>query len=214
MTSFTNQLYSQAYLSFGFNGVTHEDTVAYGDSIFYSFWIINSGNLPLNDSIELTCETYNVSGLINMGSFGMFSTPSGNLNPGDSIFFNVYDIITPQSYSLGDNIVVIWPASIVPVSGDTSSTPLHVISNIMSNNNFYSSFELYPNPTTSNFYIKSNNKNITSFYIMDMYGRIVLSEENLNSLDYNIKINKLLSGLYFFILKSDEKEFLTKFIVK
>ena len=213
ISSFFNEIYSQAHLSFGYNGVNHEDTVSYGDSIFYSFWIVNSGNVSFNDSIQLTCETYNSSGLINMGSFGMFSTPSGVLNPGDSIYFNVFDIITPQSYTIGDNIVVIWPASIVPVSVDTSFTPLYVINNIVSNNNFSSSFELYPNPIRSNFNIKSFVGKIQSLIILDITGREVIREDNLNCISHNINTRNIISGLYILMLRTEDKDFTTNIVI-
>ena len=212
-TSCVNKLYSQAHLSFGYNGVMHADTVSYGDSLFFSFWIVNTGSSPLNDSIELTCETYNTSGLINMGSFGMFSTPSGILNSGDSMFFNVYDIITPQSYSIGDNIVVIWPASIIPVTVDTSYTPLHVLTNIVSTNHFYSSIELYPNPIESSLNIRSNDKIINALYIMDIYGRIIMREDNLNCKNYIIQRKNMLSGLYLVFIRFEEEEFIAKIII-
>jgi hypothetical protein len=213
-TSYVNKLYSQAHLSFGYSGVIHEDTVSYGDSVLFSFWIVNTGNAPLNDSIQLSCETYNTSGLIMSGSFGMFSTPSGILNSGDSMFFNVYDIITPQSYSVGDNIVVIWPASIIPVTVDTSYTPLHVLSNIVLTNDVYSSIEFFPNPVESLLNVRSNDKIINALYIMDMYGRVIIREENLNCRNHVIQRKNMLSGLYLLIIRSEEEEFITKVIIK
>ena len=53
LCSLYNLVYSQAHLSFGYNGVVHQDTVSHGDTLFFSFWVLNTGNAPLNDSIQL-----------------------------------------------------------------------------------------------------------------------------------------------------------------
>jgi hypothetical protein len=130
------------------------------------------------------------------------------------MFFNVYDIITPQSYSVGDNIVVIWPASIIPVTVDTSYTPLHVLSNIVLTNDAYSSIEFFPNPVESLLNVRSNDKIINALYIMDMYGRVIIREENLNCRNHVIQRKNMLSGLYLLIIRSEEEEFITKVIIK
>jgi len=216
LSSLYNIVYSQAHLSFGYNGVVHQDTVCYGDTLFISFWIINSGSVPLNDSIQLTCETYDGSGVfINMGSFGMFSSASGSLNPGDSMFFSVYDIVSSQSYNIGDNIVVIWPASIGPSTSDTSYTSLHVISCLTSfkNNIIKSEISVYPTLVKSLINIRSENKLINSFYIIDMSGRIVISKFNLNCNRYSINRKNLLSGLYSIIIETDDEIFVDKIII-
>tara|TARA_B110000444_G_C18827260_1_gene591038 strand:+ start:1459 stop:2151 length:693 start_codon:yes stop_codon:yes gene_type:complete len=216
LSSLYNIVYSQAHLSFGYNGVVHQDTVCYGDTLFISFWIINSGSTPLNDSIQLTCETYDDSGVfINMGSFGMFSSSSGSLNPGDSMFFSVYDIVLSQSYNIGDNIVVIWPASIGPSSSDTSYTSLHVISCLTSfeNNIITSGISVYPTLVQSLINIRSKNKLINSFYIIDMNGRKVLSKSNLTCNHYVIDSKNFLSGLYAIIVKTEDEIFTHKIII-
>jgi len=209
-------VYSQAHLSFGYNGVVHQDTACYGDTLFISFWIINTGNATLNDSIQLTCETYDNSGVfINMGSFGMFSSPSGSLNPGDSMFFSVYDIVLSQSYNIGDNIVVIWPASIGPSTSDTSYTPLNVISCLTSfkNDILTSGITVFPTLVKSLINIRSKNKLINSIYIIDMKGRTVVSKYNLNHNLYIINRQNLISGLYAIIVETKDEIFIDKIII-
>lgn len=214
--SLYNLVYSQAHLSFGYNGVVHQDTVSHGDTLFFSFWVLNTGNAPLNDSIQLTCETYDNSGVfINMGSFGMFSSPNGSLNVGDSMYFSVYDIVLPQSYYIGDNIVVIWPASIGPSTVDTSYTPLHVINNITFSKNDILSEEItvYPTLVKSLINIRSKNKLINSIYIIDFKGRIVVSKLDLNCNNYIIYRKTLLSGLYAIVVKLEDEIIIEKIII-
>ena len=123
-------------------------------------------------------------------SIGSFYNISGSLNPGDSLFVAISEVVTYQSYVLGDNIVVIWPASIVPVSVDTSFTPLHVINNILSNNNFSSSFELYPNPAQNTLNIDGNFESIE---IYDVFGKLVFASDEKSE----INIAGLANGSYY-----------------
>ena len=57
-----NFLIAQSYLSFGSSGVQHEDTLHIGDSIHFSFWLVNQGNVPVNDSLQVLCETFDIIG--------------------------------------------------------------------------------------------------------------------------------------------------------
>ena len=59
--SINNQLSSQS-ITFGYQGVIHEDTLQIGDSIHFNFWIVNQGNLNIDDSININCETFDIMG--------------------------------------------------------------------------------------------------------------------------------------------------------
>ena len=55
-------LMAQYSLSFGSSGVQHEDTLSIGDSVHFSFWLVNEGNVAINDSVEVLCETFDIIG--------------------------------------------------------------------------------------------------------------------------------------------------------
>ena len=84
--------------------------------------------------------------------------PQGIFAPGDSLYID--DLNAPltggaQLYQqAGDNLVVIWPSFVVPVTIDTSITPLYVI----------------PPTTSINEMIPPINK-APSYYIYDILGR-------------------------------------------
>ena len=104
---------AQSSLSFGSGGVQHEDTLHIGDSIHFSFWLINEGNGNISDSISMSCETFDVIGTsISSMSIGDNYNTAGSLSIGDSIFVTITEVVSYASYVLGDNIVVIWPAFI------------------------------------------------------------------------------------------------------
>ena len=44
----------QSNLSFGADGVVHEDTLSIGDTINFNFWIVNQGASNYNDSISIS----------------------------------------------------------------------------------------------------------------------------------------------------------------
>ena len=80
----------QSNLSFGVDGVVHEDTLSIGDTINFNFWIVNQGSSNYNDSISISCETFDDFGMsISAMSIGSFYNISGSLNPGDSLFVSI-----------------------------------------------------------------------------------------------------------------------------
>ena len=70
------------------------------------------------------------------------------------------------------------------------------------------------NPIISNFNIKSFDVKIRSLKILDISGREVIREYNLNCINHNINTRNLISGLYVLMLRTDNKDFTTKFIIE
>ena len=155
----SSSVMAQTNLSFGSSGVQHEDTLQIGDSIHFSFWLINDGNANINDSISMLCETFDVIGnSISSMSIGDSYNTVGSLNVGDSIFVTITEEVTFSSYVLGDNIVVIWPAFIGSGSIDTSMTNVHVLGSVTG----YSELEfssdklrIFPNPVSRDIYVNT-----------------------------------------------------------
>ena len=102
----SESLIAQSNLSFGSSGVQHEDTLHIGDSIHFDFWLVNQGNSTINDSILMSCETFDIIGNpISSMSIGDSYNTVGSLNVGDSIAVTITELVTYQSYVLGDNII-------------------------------------------------------------------------------------------------------------
>lgn len=75
------------------------------------------------------------------------------------------------------------------------------------------SFDLYPNPANTELKLNANQKNNYSLEIFDAIGNLVLNtENNNNSINLNIKINPLSSGIYFIKITSEGKSTTKKFI--
>ena len=109
--------------------VSHADTVQYADPFSLMFWFVNTGNTSLfTDSITANIAIHSVNtSPIQILTFTQ-NIPQGIFAPGDSVILDALINGGPQLYQqAGDNLVVIWPSLVVPVSSDTSITPLYVI---------------------------------------------------------------------------------------
>ena len=142
-------------------GVWHADTVQYAAPFSLGFWFVNTGNTTIIDTaifaniaiapVNAAPQNWQILTFIQ-------SIPQGVFAPGDSLFIDDLNIPLnggPQLYQqAGDNLVVIWPSFVVPVTIDTSITPLYVI----------------PPTTSINEMIPPINK-APSYYIYDILGR-------------------------------------------
>ena len=193
---------AQSSLSFGSSGVQHEDTLSIGDSIHFSFWLVNEGNVAVNDPVEVLCETFDIIGAsISFMAIGGVYNAAGSISVGDSILVNITEMVTFSSYVLGDNIIVIWPASIVPGSVDTSTTPIHILNSISAgfelevlNNNLAA----FPNPT-KDYLMLSNNLGslMTSITISDNKGNLLYIDNNTYFDTFYFDFRGFHSGVYF-----------------
>ena len=110
-------------------GVIHTDTVQFADPFSLMFWFVNTGSASLfTDSITANIAIHSVNtSPIQILTFTQ-NIPQGIFAPGDSVILDALINGGPQLYQqAGDNLVVIWPSLVVPVSSDTSITPLYVI---------------------------------------------------------------------------------------
>ena len=125
-------------------GVWHADSVQYAAPFSLEFWFVNTGNTSLFDSLitaNIVISPVNANP-INWQILSITqSIPQGIFSPGDSIFMlNTLLNGGPQLYQqAGGNLVVIWPSSVVPISSDTSITPLYVIPPVTSIEDIYPS---------------------------------------------------------------------------
>ena len=140
-------------------GVWHADTVQYAAPFSLGFWFINTGNAPIIDSVIIANIAITpVNAAPQNWQILTFTQniPQGVFSPGDSLYMLNNPLNGgPQLYQqAGDNLVVIWPSFVVPVTIDTSITPLYVIP-----------------PTTSINEMIPNFDKASSYYIYDVLGR-------------------------------------------
>ena len=140
-------------------GVWHADTVQYAAPFSLGFWFINTGNAPIIDSVIIANIAITpVNAAPQNWQILTFTQniPQGVFSPGDSLYMLNNPLNGgPQLYQqAGDNLVVIWPSFVVPVTIDTSITPLYVI----------------PPTTSINEMIPPFDK-ASSYYIYDVLGR-------------------------------------------
>ena len=211
---FFSKAHTQDYLGFGYNGVLHEDTLHIGDSIHFSFWIVNQGVNSFNDSIFINCSTYdNNSGLILSMPIGSVYNISDSILSNDSIYITITSLVSLQSFSLGDNIVVIWPASVSPANVDTSITSVHILGSSNDINELNISQPLiFPNPVSQNLYIE-NIEGIYSIHITTLLGEVLINKNNLNTNFFKIDVSSLSPGSYFLNLRNGKGEFVVRKII-
>ena len=140
-------------------GVWHADTVQYAAPFSLGFWFINTGNASILDSVitaNIAISPVNASPQNWQILTFTQNIPQGVFAPGDSLYMLNNPLNGgPQLYQqAGDNLVVIWPSFVVPVTIDTSITPLYVI----------------PPTTSINEMIPPFDK-ASSYYIYDVLGR-------------------------------------------
>ena len=148
-------------------GVWHADTVQYAAPFSLGFWFVNTGNTSILDSvITANIAITPVNAAPQNWQILTFtqSIPQGVFAPGDSLFISDLNTPLPGALQLyqqaGDNLVVIWPSFVVPITVDTSFTDLYVIPTMTSIN------EMIP-PI----------KKASSYYIYDIWGR---TYDNIN----------------------------------
>lgn len=76
-------------------------------------------------------------------------------------------------------------------------------------------FELFPNPASNllNIQIKENQGNVFQMDIVDLQGRKVLSKQIINSMNVQVSISNLKSGMYFINIEQGRRSTTKKFTV-
>ena len=162
---------SQIIYECSVEGVWHADSVQYAAPFSLGFWFVNTGNTSLLDSvITANIAISPVNAATQNWQILTFTQniPQGVFAPGDSLYMLNNPLNGgPQLYQqAGDNLVVIWPSFVVPVTIDTSITPLYVI----------------PPITSINEMIPPINK-APSYYIYDVLGR---RYDNINDIPIGV----------------------------
>ena len=215
----SNAQNSSINISFGQNGISIPDTVTMGDSIWFSCWVVNSGEDVLAENILLKAARYDASlGLVSNRTIG--GQGPNFMYPDDSIQFVpgfLFEVVTNQNYLIGDNIVVIWPKADVP--NTISQTNQHIYSNLHVLSNSISSISeknskanyFYPQPAKDMIYFNSSDQ-IKAVKIFNILGKEVSS---YNVSVSSITISHLPQGLYLLKIQTEKREEkLQKLIIK
>tara|TARA_B110000908_G_scaffold20046_1_gene22626 strand:- start:282 stop:971 length:690 start_codon:yes stop_codon:yes gene_type:complete len=207
---------SNIHLSFGELGVTYHDTLDFNQTISFSFWIRNTGNIPLESLIEI--NLINSIYPTDVHWLGEFADSDTILSPGDSIYITCWDYISPQAYIGGDNIVVIWPSAVTPLPFTSDEFVGGIFVNTTTQLNSIlkeQDFSIYPNPISERSVLTNiNNKEIISITFYDILGNIIYREENMDLRQINIKEEKFNTGIYFVEITSGENKIIKKIIIK
>tara|TARA_B100001540_G_C15760964_1_gene621657 strand:+ start:101 stop:769 length:669 start_codon:yes stop_codon:yes gene_type:complete len=189
-----NNLFAQSNITFGVNGVLHEDTLCIGDSISFDFWLVNNSNIDVQDSVFMNCQTINSAG--SPISFMQIDSLYTSILPGDSLFINITDIVTYQSFNLGDNIIVIWPAFLGNQTCDTSLTNIYIkdcTTNIFNASTIKNEFIFY-SQKNKNVIFNTTSVHPKKIYMYDALGKMILQQ---TTTQHFITVNTYKSGVYF-----------------
>ena len=210
---------AQIHLGFGAPSVHYDDSVSYGDFLSFAFWIVNNGPDTLIEPIDINLLITDSNNISSTSAYlGNFSLTNNFLLPNDSLFIVSWDYLSPQSYMLGDNIVVIWPSFVSP------TTPISY--DIFTGNLFVSSTSsvqekvagngllIYPNPVIDRAIIQTKTQsNIEKLRMLDVSGKVIRDIKISNQHYVTFHKRNLPKGIYFIEITTNEKKYLQKIII-
>ena len=120
---------------------------------------------------------------------------------GNIVETGFFDTYTPNNDASYEGVWNIYPffASGNIMINDRSGGFFLVRSNLLNNNDFdaKSGFAVYPNPASDKLTIETHGDDISSILIVDMVGKVLFSEEALNTKFKDIDISSFAEGIYF-----------------
>lgn len=123
---FAQKVYSQGNLCV--HSVIHSDTLDANVPFYIDFELTNNDTVTYNEivKINLSFALPNDTSIINEQVILGVNQYQG-IEAGESLSFSI-ELIEPQDMyqQSGDNLVVIWPSSIAPLTTDTSITPVFI----------------------------------------------------------------------------------------
>jgi len=204
---------SNTHLSFGSSGVAHPQYVSPDEVISYSFWLVNTGNIPLEGEVEILS---NFNNSVNVRCLGHFADTDSVLSPNDSIYILAWDQVSYLNYIGGDNIVVIWPNAIspFPITTDEYTGTINLDTGTSSiSETGITEINVFPNPITEKSVVELSS-GVSTFRIYDVLGKVVRFEENIKTDFIAINKNELQNGVYFIEVNIEGKVITEKIIIK
>lgn len=126
-------------------------------------------------------------------------------------FFDTYQDNNDASYNGVWNVYPYFESENIMIN-DRSGGFFLVRSSLLNNNDFSAAntFVIFPNPASDELTIKSNGDVISSISIVDVVGKVLFAESDLNSEIKNIDISSFSAGIYFVNINNN----LTKKVIK
>lgn len=134
--------------------------------------------------------------------------------PGGVLEITFIDLISPEKYSAGDNVVVIWPGvTATPITHETYTGFVYVkeFSGVGDLN--VQQLNMYPNPMQEQAVLSlPSNEWIESVKVLNVMGAIV-REERVKANQYLFSKEELSKGVYFLEVFSKEAIYQQKIII-
>ncbi len=121
-----------------------------------------------------------------------------NGNMSEVGFFDTYPANNDANYNGVWNVYPFFPSGNIMIN-DRSEGFFLVRSNLLNVSDFdaETNFAIYPNPASDQLTIETKGDPISEILILDVVGKLLYSEENLNSTLKNIDITSFSEGIYF-----------------
>jgi len=199
--------------------------------------------IPIGDPHKFISSTEPLQGISSVGGITYFTVLGGTVksgsNPGDGSMWvlglgtdpnnrivrrvdegavsgNIRPRIEPEPM-IGADEVFLYYNSYNGFIGELHRARTGIkltFANVNNMNNIFSSINVYPIPAKDIFFINGLNSNFKGeIFVYDIFGQLLFSEQKSGS-QFGIQISQLNIGLYFFQLKAENGQVITKKIIK
>lgn len=205
---------AQVYLSFAEDPI-YQDTVLMESTQEFSFLLENTGTDTLNEVVEIFMSITNQQDITSTASMGVFMAQDSLLLPGQIMPITFVDTISSLRYTLGDNVVVIWPGvAKTPIGHQTFTSFINVANPITIEEIVDNVLVVYPNPMKEQALMQlPHNEKIESLRLMNVMGTVVLEEPMILVEKPLLYRAGLKEGVYFLELRSKGKLYQQKLII-
>ena len=132
-----------------------------------------------------------------------------NQNIFEESYFDSYPADNNAGYTGVWNVYPFFESGVIVMSDRENI--LFVRDPLLSNNDIHNSvFTIFPNPVSNSLTIDSNTDTITTISIIDISGKLLYSEKDINALSKNINLSDYSDGIYFITINNQ----LTKKLIK
>ena len=132
---FSNEI--DAQYSIDIDAQLNHDTITYGQGFDILVTLTNTGSFAITTPIYLWYGSRSVN-VLSIDPSSIYQFPLTiypnvlGFDPNESISINIQSMssmpaTTTSALQTGDNLIVIWPSSLVPINTDSAITPVHVL---------------------------------------------------------------------------------------
>jgi hypothetical protein len=185
----------------------YPDTIVQGQFYPVNILLTNIGNTPYQGPLQIAFETDSSNGAIN---YLYFSGNSVLIPPGDTAFFvNANGFLADSTiFRPGNNVVVVWPYSSQAIIADTFLVSTYYVTATgtgLNDREYFKKVQVFPNPTTNNLQVVSEEITIEGVRIWDMKGRLLEEQGFERRYSWQVDLTNLMPGMYLVELIGTEK---------